>query len=283
MTGHGQATVRQAGVQVSAEVRSVNSRFMKVTIFGDLSAALQSRVEELLRVRINRGTINVRIRIDHHEDPSQFKLNEFALRSYQEQLLRLFPGQPVPVADLLQLPGVCEGQSADNDDDLWPVLQPAVAQAIDRLNAMREAEGRSMQSNLSDNCQQLLAWVAEVEQLSPQIVHAYAHRLTDRIQQLLERHSLSAAPVDVIREVGIMAERVDVSEEMVRLRSHLEQFEATMRQPESNGRKLEFLVQEILRETNTIGSKVNHATIAQRVVEMKTTIERIREMIQNVE
>lgn len=283
MTGHGQATSRHEGIQVSAEIRSVNSRFLKVTIFGDLSAALQSRVEELIRSKINRGTLTIRIRTDHHDDPSQFRLNEFAIERYRDQLLKLAPQENVPLSALLMLPGVCDDRVTEADDDLWPILQPAVTQAVDRLNAMRAAEGLSMQANLADNCRQLLAWVAEVEQMSPQIVEAYANRLTDRIQQLLERHSLSAAAVDVIREVGIMAERVDVSEEVVRLRSHVLQFEATMQQSESNGRKLEFLIQEILRETNTIGSKVNHAKIAQQVVEMKTAIERIREMIQNIE
>ncbi len=283
MTGHGQATSRHKGIQVSAEIRSVNSRFLKVTIFGDLSAALQSRVEELIRSKINRGTLTIRIRTDHHDDPSQFQLNEFAIQRYRDQLVRLAPQETVPLSALILLPGVCDERIAEADDDLWPIVQPAVIQALERLNTMRAAEGQSMQANLVENSRQLLAWVAEVEQMSPQIVEAYANRLTDRIQQLLERHSLSAAPVDVIREVGIMAERFDVSEEVVRLRSHVLQFEATMQQPESNGRKLEFLIQEILRETNTIGSKVNHAKIAQHVVEMKTAIERIREMIQNIE
>jgi uncharacterized protein (TIGR00255 family) len=119
--------------------------------------------------------------------------------------------------------------------------------------------------------------------LAPQVVAAYHQRLTERLGKLLAVHEVTAQPAAVVREVGLFAERADISEELVRLRSHLEQFRAGVQAAESTGRKLEFLIQEMFREANTIGSKANDAQIAQHVVDIKTAIERMREMIQNVE
>ena len=122
-----------------------------------------------------------------------------------------------------------------------------------------------------------------MEKLAPGVVEAYGKKMTDRINGMLEKFNVSITPADIVREVGIFAERCDISEEVVRLQNHLGQFNSVVEEPQSNGKKLEFLVQEMLRETNTIGSKANDSDIARHVVEMKTAIERIREMVQNVE
>ena len=122
-----------------------------------------------------------------------------------------------------------------------------------------------------------------VERRAPQVVDAYRARLLERLQTLLADLGVQIQPADVVREVGIFAERSDISEEIVRLKSHLEQFAAVMAERESQGRKLDFVIQEMFRETNTIGSKANDAEIARHVIEMKSAIERMREMIQNVE
>jgi uncharacterized protein (TIGR00255 family) len=125
--------------------------------------------------------------------------------------------------------------------------------------------------------------LGQIETRAPQVIVAYRERLAERIGSLMVEYNVTMQSSDVVREVGLFAERADVSEEIVRLRSHLEQFEATLGEPESAGRKLDFLVQEMFREANTIGAKANDALIARHVVELKTAIERMREMIQNVE
>jgi uncharacterized protein (TIGR00255 family) len=122
-----------------------------------------------------------------------------------------------------------------------------------------------------------------IEQRAPQVVEAYRQRLADRLNGWLESHQVQITPADIVKEIGVFADRADISEEIVRLRSHLEQFHATLEAKDSNGRKLDFLVQEMFREVNTIGSKGNDVEISRRVVDMKTIIERLREMVQNVE
>ncbi len=140
-----------------------------------------------------------------------------------------------------------------------------------------------MAADLAANARAIAAELAAVERRAPQVVDAYRGRLGERLNKLLGELGVQVQPADIVREVGIFAERSDVAEETVRLRSHLEQFDTVMATDESSGRKLEFLTQEMFRETNTIGSKANDAEIARHVIEMKSAIERMREMIQNVE
>ena len=140
-----------------------------------------------------------------------------------------------------------------------------------------------MAVDLEQNRTAILAQLDRIERRAPAVVEAYRDRLTDRIGKLLAEFDISSQPSDLIREVGLFAERSDISEEIVRLRSHLQQFGKIMQLAESSGRKLDFVTQEMFRETNTIGSKANDAEITQHVVEIKASIERIREMVQNVE
>lgn len=164
----------------------------------------------------------------------------------------------------------------------WPVIRQALDTALERLGAMREQEGRAMESDLKVNCQAIVAALDQIEKRAPLVGDSYRDRLTERVRKLLSEQGVTVEPADLIREVSIFADRADISEETVRLRSHLDQFAASLAE-EGAGRKLEFVVQEMFRETNTIGSKANDVEISRQVIEVKTAIERIREMIQNVE
>jgi uncharacterized protein (TIGR00255 family) len=148
---------------------------------------------------------------------------------------------------------------------------------------MRTDEGRRMAADLEVNARAIAAELKKVEARAPLVIDAYRGRLSERLTKLLAEVGVQGAPGDVVREVALFAERTDISEEIVRLKSHLHELDAVMAAPESQGRKLDFLTQELFRETNTIGSKANDAEIARHVIEMKTAIERMREMIQNVE
>lgn len=140
-----------------------------------------------------------------------------------------------------------------------------------------------MAADLKTNCRAIAAELNLIAERAPQMVEAYRSRLEERLKKLLAEQDVTLSPADLIREISIFAERSDISEEIVRLRSHLEQFDTIMGLPESSGRKLEFLIQELFREINTIGSKSTDVEIARHVIEIKTAIERLREMIQNVE
>jgi uncharacterized protein (TIGR00255 family) len=151
------------------------------------------------------------------------------------------------------------------------------------MSTMRADEGRAMAADLKANGQIVAVALDAIEARAPHVAESYRGRLTERLTKLLAEYEINLQPTDLIRELSIYAERSDISEEIVRLRSHLEQFGATLALEESSGRKLEFLTQEMFRETNTIGSKANDVQISRHVIEIKAAIERIREMIQNVE
>jgi uncharacterized protein (TIGR00255 family) len=165
----------------------------------------------------------------------------------------------------------------------WPIIQKTLEAAMQNMAAMRAEEGRAMAADLSANCGQVAKELDAIEARAPLVADSYRTRLTERLTKTLAEYEISLQPTDLIREISIYAERSDISEEIVRLRSHLEQFASTLEERESAGRKLEFLTQEMYRETNTIGSKANDVQISTSVIAIKAAIERIREMIQNVE
>ncbi len=282
MTGHGSASVQNDQVQVLVEIRTVNNRFLKVSVSSDLDASFQSKVEGMVREKIQRGAVNLRIQFQFLGENSQYQINLPQLDAYRSQL----DGYPqiLESGNFLNLPGVVlESIDESSLETAWPTIESAVSQALQKLVEMRQSEGTAMLNDLSSNCDILKDHVEKIKNLAPIVVEDYGKRITDRINRMLEEHEVSVATSDLIKEVGVFAERVDTSEELVRLDSHIDQFRSIASGKDSHGRKLDFLTQELLRETNTIGSKANNAEIASHVVEMKTIIERIREMIQNIE
>ena len=290
MTGHGEATEKGNGFTVSVDVRSVNSRYFHLALRGsEAYGSLEAKMEPLVRKVIRRGTVNLTLRIDRTEDATDYWINTVVLERYHEQL------QALPIAGnnreglrldaLLLLPGVVHepGASEEREATEWPVIATATEAAVANLQNMRIAEGQAMAEDLRSNCSQIAADLEKVRQRAPSVVESYQQRLGDRLNRLLEKYDITVAAGDIVREVGIFADRCDISEEVVRMGSHLEQFEKILSQADSAGKKLEFLIQEMFRETNTIGAKANDAEIARSVVDIKTCIERMREMIQNVE
>jgi len=290
MTGFGEARHQQDGLAVAVEVRTINSRYFKLAVrAGEAYGGLEPRVEAIVRHSVRRGTIQVNLRVERIGKPEDFKINGDVLGSYRRQLAELsrrwdLPDEEVSLDALLTLPGVVEGAAGPSDPAAdWPVIERTLREALENLSAMRAEEGRAMGADLKQNCAAAAESLDAVARRAPLVADAYRARLTERLEKFLGEHDLVLDPADVIREVGLFAERGDISEEIVRLRSHLEQFEATMELPESSGRKLEFLTQEMFREANTIGSKANDVEVAREVIEVKAAIERIREMVQNVE
>jgi len=192
---------------------------------------------------------------------------------------------PLPLAHMLALPGVVHESIATASDAsrVWPVIKETLDAALGNLAKMRADEGRAMAADLETNRLVIATELKKIEARAPVVQDAYRTRLTERVNRSLAEFQITLAPEDLIKELAVYADRSDISEETVRLASHLEQFQTIMQNEEGAGRKLEFLTQEMFRETNTIGSKANDAEIAKHVVEIKTTIERIREMVQNVE
>jgi uncharacterized protein (TIGR00255 family) len=291
MTGFGESHADQDGLAVTVEIRAINNRYFKLSVrTTEGYAALEPLVESEIRGAIHRGTIQVNIRIDRRPSPEDYRLNLEVLERYRQQLLPLTgkgssQRQDVPVEALLPLPGVVDDASGTTIDAgaHWPIVQRTLQTALKNLGRMRDDEGRAMATDLAANCRAAAASLDQIDRRAPVVVEEYRNRLLDRLKRTLAELNVALEPADVIKEVGLFADRSDISEEIVRLRSHLEQFQLTMELPESSGRKLDFLTQEMFREANTIGSKANDVEIARYVIEIKTSIERVREMIQNVE
>ena len=290
MTGFGEAQQESEGLRVRAEIRAVNSRHLKLSCrIPEGYAALEPRIDTLVRGEIRRGTIQLSLFIEEEARSEDYRINRDVLASYYEQLNHIMGKLELPpelsLERLLTLPGVVDEvtESTDDVDEVWPVIETTINAAMQQLAEMRREEGRAMERDLKENCNRIDAELSSIQQRAPTVIDAYQSKLTERIQSLLKSYDVKTEPADVLREVGIFADRVDISEETVRLESHLQQFDEIVSSENASGRKLDFVVQEMFRETNTIGSKANDATIARHVVEIKTNIERLREMIQNVE
>jgi len=288
MTGFGAASRSDGETTVAVEIKTVNNRYFKLSLrmtegFGPLEA----RIETLIRESIDRGTVGVSLRI-RKKRKAEYRIAEPVLQSYYKQLVAFGLGQisNPTLSGLLALPGVIESDAEQSDDALeavWEVVKLTIDAALKSLQTMRKAEGESMAVDLAANVEQLTLLVGNVEMSAPNVAEQYRKRLEERVGKILAEHGVTLNPGDLVREVAVYADRCDVSEEIVRFRSHLGQFGEALNSKESCGRKLDFLTQELFRETNTVGSKANDAEITKYVVEMKTVIERIREMVQNVE
>lgn len=290
MTGQGDGQCQAHHMTVSVEVRTVNSRYFKLAVRGSEGClAWEPRVEAVVRERIRRGTVQVSVQVDRDFAPEHYRLNTAVLETYCRQLEAFQSARgssaPLQLEALLTLPGVITEHTADAEEAEagWEVCRQALEQALDHLEAMRRNEGQAMADDLCRNCQLIRDQLDQIAQRAPQVAASYRLRLTERLNKLLREYDAQVEPAEVVREVGTFAERSDISEEVVRLRSHLDQFLGYVATPDSTGRKLEFLTQEMFREANTIGSKANDAAIAGHVVEIKALIERMREMIQNIE
>jgi uncharacterized protein (TIGR00255 family) len=290
MTGFGEAHHQADGLAVAVEVRTINNRYFKFSMrSGEGYTALESQMEAVVREQVKRGTVQVNLRVDRQSSPDDFSINTAVVEAYRQQLKNLQSRwkdpREVQLEYLLALPGVVSEKHSDPDlaEADWPFIERTLKEALAHLAQMRREEGRAMGADLAANCQIIAAALKQIAARAPLVVDSYRARLGERVTKAIEDHKIALSPADLVREIAIYAERSDISEEIVRLESHLQQFEQIMSAEESGGRKLEFLTQEMLREINTIGSKSADVEIARHVIEIKATIERLREMIQNIE
>ena len=215
-----------------------------------------------------------------------YHINLDALQAYLRQLRSLNDAQAhIDLASLLLLPGVCQ-EPRDESDEIaahGDTIRHLTTTAIDRVIAMRQREGKSLCDDLLRNIKHIADSLTAVKERAPMVIDDYHKRLLQRVNQLISKAELKVNETDLIREVAVFAERADISEEIQRLRSHLEAFEHACGDSEHAGRKLDFISQEMLREANTIASKANDSVIATRIVDIKGAIDRLKEQVQNAE
>ena len=290
MTGFGRAEARTETLSLMAEIRSVNNRNIRVSFrLPERLQGLESELEKRIRKHIVRGSINVAMSLDELAPQSPYSIDTVTVRRYRDELNALAKelglSDEVTIETLMTLPGVIQKQRTIEDvpEDLMDLLNRTLDEAASALVKTREEEGAAIWKDIVARCEAIGAIVTQVETRVPRMVEEYASRLSERLQKLLERLEAGLKEDDFRREVALFADRSDICEEIVRLRSHVELMQGMGAGEEPCGRRLEFMAQEMFREANTMAAKSNDAAMIQEILDIKGEIEKIREQVMNVE
>jgi uncharacterized protein (TIGR00255 family) len=284
MTGYGAAERESDQARIAVEIRTINNKFFKVTQrLPDGLGAVEVAIERLLRDTISRGTVNVGVTVEPRGPAARVPINTDVLAAYKRDLAQVTDSLSDDA--LLALPGVLGSEEVllTGIENLQREIEAAVAEALDNLNRMRDAEGEATARDMAAVLAEIEQRIAAVRQRAPAVVDDYRARLQQRVQAMLEGIEITVDDQSLIREVAFFAERSDVNEELTRLASHADQFRELLADSGPAGRKLEFLTQEMYREVNTIGSKANDPEISREVVEIKVAVDRLREHTRNIE
>jgi uncharacterized protein (TIGR00255 family) len=288
MTGYGSAEGLSSMGPVSVEVRSVNHRFCDIALrLSRRLNPLEGRIKELIKSRVSRGRIDMSVRLDS-SDRNQYRVEpdlEMA-RQYLDALRTL--KAKLRLKGEISLEMITQARDiivpVEDQEDVtvhWEQVRQVIERSLDALKEMRRQEGEGLATDLRKRVQSVQSVLEKIEAHAPLVLEDYRRRLDQRLQNMVKGMDLD--PLRLNQEIAFFAERSDISEETVRMTSHLAQLGKIMYSEEPVGRKLEFLLQEVHREANTVSSKANDQTISQMVVEIKAELEKIREQIQNVE
>ncbi len=303
MTGQGHATAQGELGTITVEVRTVNNRGFKCSSrISDSLSALENKIETLVRSLIHRGSISLSVNWRRPAGENLPGVDQDVLMAYARQLQQVRStlaqssrdseaGLTIELSSLMTLPGVIVAVKEERrqDDSLWAFVESAIIDAIENLDRMREIEGGNMAKTLIADLDLIAESVEQVRVLAPRAVDTYQNRLETKIHRILAEREIEVQTIDLLREIQLFADRADISEEVTRLNSHLQMFRGVLSgtagvdRREPTGRKLDFVIQEMFRETNTIGSKAADAAVSAHVVEVKCAIERMRELVQNLE
>ena len=288
MTGYGRAIELRNGKEITVEVKSINHRYLDFSCRTPrMYGYLEEKLKGLVQQTISRGKVDVFVSINCvEESEDEVRLNaqlaESYLRALRELGERFSLQDDVTVSTLARYNEIFTVRQLPEDEQrVWEDVRAVAQQALDHFVAMREAEGQKLKEDVLHRCGSILQAVETIEARSPALVEAYRARLTERIRQVVEDRNIDEARV--LTEAAIFADKIAVDEETVRLRSHIAQVGAMLEGDAAVGRKLDFLLQEMNREINTIGSKNADLAITGTVVEVKAELEKIREQIQNIE
>lgn len=288
MTGFGRAQIEADGYIIAVEIKSVNHRYFEFSSriprqYGFLDEKLKSYINS----RVARGKVECYVTVEAlNTDTADVAVNHTLATAYVKALKQISTEYELKedfgASTISRFPDVLVVRKAEEDEEkLWELVKAVCSEALDKFISMRAVEGEKMYNDIHSRAQYILDCVSYIEQRSPQTVKEYNQKLVQRVHEIIGDAALDESRI--IQEVAIYADKVAVAEETVRLRSHIDQLEAFISCNEPIGRKIDFLVQEINRETNTIGSKANDVDIARKVVDVKSEIEKIREQIQNIE
>ena len=288
MTGYGRSRQVLDGREITVEIRSVNHRYLEYSArIPRMYGYLEEKLKTFLQSSVSRGKVEVTVSIQNLTGgDTVVQINQALAKGYldamRSQAENLGLKDDLTLSTLTRFGDVFTLQKLEEDQQvIWNGVEQVAKQALEQFLEMRRREGERLKQDITQKLAVLAEHVAAVEEQSPKTVAAYRERLLQKMEELLSDRCVDQQRI--LLEAGLYAEKIAVDEETVRLKSHLEQFTQMMEQSGPVGRKLDFLVQEINRETNTIGSKAQDLAVTRRVVEMKSEIEKIREQIQNIE
>jgi len=288
MTGFGRGEFQENGKKFVVEIKTVNHRYFDIFIkIPRQLSFLEDKVREVVAKRIARGKIDIFITFEDNGENSKYVLIDEGLAKAYVEAVRLLRDRfgledDISVSLIAKFPDLLRVEKAEDDEEeIWQLLKAALESALESLISMREAEGRELCSNLLERSLYIDDVLKKIEVRAPEVVKEYKQKLEDRIKELLQQNIIDENRIAT--EVAFFADRCSIDEEIVRLKSHLIQFRDTLDLEQPVGRKLDFLIQEMNREINTIGSKASDLEITRSVIEIKSEIEKLREQVQNIE
>ncbi len=287
MTGFGRSSLSEAGYEVSCELKTVNHRYFDVHArIPRRYAFLEEKIKDELKKYLQRGRIEISINIEKTKESARnIKVDKGLAMAYYDSLKDLAENLNISsefrVIDLFRLPDVFNLTDEQEDpDQIWEVLSLALHEAVNSLVEMRSKEGSNLAEDIAQRNAYILTAVERLEKRSPTVAQEYQEKLSKRISDMINN---VADESRIIQEVAIFADKASVTEEIVRLRSHISHLDELLNSSQAVGRKLDFLLQEMFREINTVASKANDIEMSQIVVDVKAELEKIREQIQNIE
>jgi uncharacterized protein (TIGR00255 family) len=288
MTGYGRAELVEESIKAALEISSVNNRFCEIQFrLPKNLSPLESKLKEVILTTISRGKISFNLSWEETSPVASYvKLNEEAADVYFNIMTQL-KGRydlcgDIRMDQFLSLPDLIKVEKEEPDlNKAWEIISKLTYRALEEFNQMRRVEGAKLAQDLSERVTRLEETIPEIEELTPKSIDNYREKLKSRIRELIDNSTVDAHRLEF--EVALMAEKCDVTEECVRFRSHNQQFLSALKEDVPVGKRLTFLLQEMNREANTIGSKAADAKISQKVIFLKEEIEKIREQVQNIE
>jgi uncharacterized protein (TIGR00255 family) len=281
MTGFGSHCVETEQARVLVETKSVNGRFLKLSWKGPgVLNRYEHELEPLVKAKLRRGSVNIHVFVEYKNPEDLVSVDETIALAYKAVLENL----GLPLSSVPQLPGVIGGKARrELNPELLAAIKEALGGALTALVTMREREGEALMGVVEGLCKDIMAERSAIGERTEEVIISYQARLKDRLAALLEGSGADLDESVVAREVAVMADRSDITEEVDRLEAHVAQIHELLEKGEEVGRTLDFLAQEMLRESNTIGSKSGDVSLARHVITLKTAIERFKEQVANIE
>jgi len=287
MTGYGAGEIKNENQGCMVEIKTLNNRFCDIYIKNNFtSLEIEQKIEKIIKEKIFRGKINVFIKVDSHQvEEEKVKLNEELATSYYNSLEKMRKKfnikDEITLSSMLRLKDVFQVEKTEKTKELWILIEKPLLKALNSLQAMRKKEGKNLIKDIQKRSRIIGKKIIQIEKYSEKSIAGYKDVFLAKLRELTDNVNINEGRIEL--EAAIFTEKNDINEEIIRTKSHLDQFTNLLNSDEPVGRKMDFIIQEINREINTIGSKVNDSKISPLVITVKSELEKIREQVRNIE